>query len=406
MPSLDEQFFATLREAGMPDVPHGFSVALVHQAIPGAILAEIDDFIRVFDRVTTRPSWQSAVTAAAPSIARPRRREVCFFSAWDFHLPSDKPDGWQLIECNDNGSGLMFAALVNRVFYEVFAMGERRNGVEAPAPFAEFARRVAEIIRSEGETFFGAPMPGAVLILDDAQSVTTGRFRHEFPLLRDLCRRAGCGCEIGTPDELHWDGAQLVCRGHRVSFVVNRSTDFFWEDRAYGALRAAYADGSVFVAPNPFTYATRSDKRVLEFLSRPVADSECGIRADERVLLSAHIPETRVLREENIDDLAREKQKWVFKPCHGFASHGLLPSAQVGRARLRRMIAKGECYVAQRRVPKSRLDSREGVPTWTDLRVWAYRGERLLLSGRASRNPDGVDLAPPGGWVPTYALSE
>jgi hypothetical protein len=46
---------------------------------------------------------------------------------------------------------------------------------------------------------------------------------------------------------------------------------------------------------------------------------------------------------------------------------------------------------------------RHQVPVSPGLRVWAYRGERFLLSGRASRRPDAVDLSPPGGWLPTYA---
>ena len=45
----------------------------------------------------------------------------------------------------------------------------------------------------------------------------------------------------------------------------------------------------------------------------------------------------------------------------------------------------------------------DGARLWTDLRVWAYRGEIVLLSGRASTHPDRLDLAPPGGWLPTYA---
>jgi hypothetical protein len=158
----------------------------------------------------------------------------------------------------------------------------------------------------------------------------------------------------------------------------------------------------VLVAPNPFTYATRSDKRVLEPLSRPVSDVALGIRPDERALLSVHVPETRLLGPENVDELAREKEQWVFKPCHGFASHGILTAAQVGRTRLHRLLKKGDPYVAQRRAPKSRVDASEGVSLWTDLRVWAYRGERVLLSGRASRHPDSVDLSSPGGWIPTY----
>jgi len=110
----------------MPDVSEQFSVALVHQEIPRTILAEIDTFIRVFDRGTARPAWQQTVTASGPEIARLKRSEACFFSAWDFHIPREQPDHWQLIECNDNGSGFLFAALMNRVYYEVSGRSMRR----------------------------------------------------------------------------------------------------------------------------------------------------------------------------------------------------------------------------------------------------------------------------------------
>ena len=41
-------------------------------------------------------------------------------------------------------------------------------------------------------------------------------------------------------------------------------------------------------------------------------------------------------------------------------------------------------------------DLDDGERLWTDLRVWAYRGEIVLVSGRASRRPDRLDLEPPG----------
>jgi hypothetical protein len=401
MPIFEDRLYSALREAGMSDVPERFSVALVPQVVPRALLAAIESFIRVFDRVTTRPAWQEAMTASGPAIARQRRSEVCFFSAWDFHLPPERPDRFQLIECNDNGSGMMLAAILNRLYYELSGVGERR-ALEAPPSVPAFGQRVLGMIRTEVRAFTEGPSPGLVLILDDAESLREGKFRHEHLLLRDLCRRAGWRAETGSPAETTWEDGQLLCRGDRVAFVINRSTDFFWEGEAFSALRSAYAEGSVLVAPNPFTYATRSDKRLLEPLSRPVSDVELGIRPDERALLSVHVPETRLLGPENVDELAREKEQWFFKPCHGFASHGLLTAAQVGRTRLRRLLNKGDPYVAQRRVPKSRVDASEGVSLWTDLRVWAYRGERVLLSGRASRHPDSVDLSSPGGWIPTY----
>jgi len=385
----------------MRDVPERFSVALVPQVVPRALLAAIESFIGVFDRVTTRPAWQEAMTANGPAIARQRRSEVCFFSAWDFHLPPERPDSFQLIECNDNGSGMMFAAILNRLHYELSGIGER-CALEAPPSVAAFGQRVLGMIRTEAQAFSEGPSPDLVLILDDAESLREGKFRHEHLLLRDLCRRAGWRAETGTPTETAWEGGQLLCRGDRVAFVINRSTDFFWEGEAFSALRSAYAEGGLPVTPNPFTYATRSDKRLLEPLSRPVCDIELGIRPDERALLSIHVPETRLLTPENVDELGREKEQWFFKPCHGFASHGILTAAQVGRTRLRRLLNKADPYVAQRRAPKSRVDASEGVSLWTDLRVWAYRGERVLLSGRASRHPDSIDLSSPGGWIPTY----
>jgi hypothetical protein len=366
-------------------------------------MAEVERFIRVFDAVTTRPSWQEAVTASAPSIAREPRPEVCFFSAWDFHLPPGHPGDWQLIEFNDNGSGFLYAAALNHLFYELAGLGDRRD-LEPPVDFAALAGHLADLVEGEARRYFGELPDGLLLVLDDAESLERGRFRNELILLRDLLRGRGWRAELASPADTHWDGRRLLAADGEVRFVVNRSTDFLWEGRSFEALRAAYEAGCVYVAPNPFTYATRSDKRLLELLSRPDRDETLGIQPRERALLSDHVPETRLVREADVAELARRKQELVFKPAHGFAGRGLLESSRVGRSRLRRLLGQGREYVAQRRVPKPRLggEGAEGSPVWTDLRVWAYRGERFLLSGRASRRPDSLDLTPPGGWIPTF----
>jgi len=397
------RLFRALREAGIAEVPDGFSIALVHQEIPHELVAELDSFVRIFECVTTRASWQQAVTASAAEIARQRRSEVCFFSAWDFHLPPHSPSDWQLIEFNDNGSGLLLAALVNRLFYDLSGLAERPD-LTAPPRFADFSERIADIVEGEARRFFGDLPDGLFLILDDAESLERGRFRSELLLLRDLLRRRGRQAQIASPAQTRWDGRRLIAAEQEVSFIVNRSTDFFWEGDVFAPLRAAYEAGSMYVAPNPFTYATRSDKRLLEFLSRSHRDDELGILPEERAVLSAHVPETRLVREEDIDELARRGSELVFKPVHGFAGRGLIESSRVGRSRLRRLLRQEKGYVAQPRVPKTCLRSAaDPTPLWTDLRLWAYRGKRLLLSGRASRRPDRLDLAAPGGWISTFA---
>jgi len=190
----------------MTEIPDGFSIALVHQEIPSEVVSALDAFIRVFDTVTTRPSWQQRVTASAPEVSRNRRSEVCFFSAWDFHLPPGQPSGRQLIEFNDNGSGLLFAALLNRLFYELSDLAERPD-IAPPPSVPVLAEQVADMVEAEARRFLGEIPDGLFLVLDDAESLERGRFRSELVLLRDLLRRRGWEAQISSPAEMQWDGA-------------------------------------------------------------------------------------------------------------------------------------------------------------------------------------------------------
>jgi hypothetical protein len=398
-PGLAESFYATLQAAGMPQVPDEFSVVPQHQVIPGAILGAISDFIRVFDCITGRAAWQAATLREAPAIAQLRRPEVCFFSAWDYHFPPG--GGCQLIEFNDNGSGFLFAAIINAVYYDSAGLAGEQH-IAAPLRLPAFKQHVADLVEREAKAFFGESPGDLFVVLDDADSLQKGKFRRELELLGELLRRRGWRAALASPAEIRFDGRRALFNDQAVSFIVNRSTDFFWQGQDFSALRSAYQAGSVYVAPNPFTYATRSDKRLLEWLSRPDWDEELAIEPCERQILSEHVPETHLIRSENLDGLAQRKQDFAFKPLHGFAGRGLLGSAAVGRTRLRRLVAHGEGYVAQRWVAKPCLQI-NGESVWTDLRIWAYHGEIFHLSGRASRRPDRLDLAPPGGWLPTYA---
>ena len=397
----EETFFAALTSAGLPEIPKQFSVVPLAQLIRRETLLEIDNFIALFDRVTTRVAWQKAATRSAPQIAQPARSEICFFTAWDFHLSPEH--GWHLIECNDNGSGFLFAAVINRLYYESSDLAQM-SAFEPPPGMDAFGEQLAAMIEREAKVFFGAVPDGLFLVLETTDMLRSGKFNQELILLRNLLRRRDWSSEIGSPDQLLWDGRSLLWNGQRVDFIINPCTDFFWDGDEFSALRAGYLNGRVYVAPNPFTYATRSDKRLLEWLSSSHSDRELGILPEDRALLSAHVPETYLLQDENLSELAAKKTEFFFKPAHGFASHGILTSSQVGTARLRQLLKRNRAYVAQKTVPKPTLSAgRPGaeVTLWTDLRVWAYRGERFLISGRASTQRDRIDLTPPGGWLPT-----
>ncbi len=398
--SRREQLWDRLRAAGIPGVPDEFSVTFAHQAIPAAVLAEIDEFIGVFEEVTTRSAWQECVIGSSGHCLPARRPEVCFFSAWDFHLPPGGP--WQVIEFNDNGSGLLYAGFINECFHALLEPA-RRAGLEAPPSAAELGRNITRMVRREAEGFFGNMPEELFLIVDEPEALERGKFGGEMEMLRELFQEQGWPADVGSTASLRWDGERLWHGDARVAFIVNRSTDFFLEKEATRPLRDAFLHGGVYVAPNPFTYATRSDKRLLEFLSLPSWDRDLGIGAREREVLSRHIPETRLLRADNIDAVVENRHQFVFKPIRSHASRGFLPSARVGRSRLRRLLRKGEGYVAQRKVGRARIQLGEDVSVWADLRVWAYRGQRVLLSGRTSIDADSLDLTAPAGWLPTFA---
>jgi hypothetical protein len=217
--------FAALEAAGMPPVPEEFSVVPRHQQIPAATVDAIRGFIGVFDQVTARAAWQEAARRSLPAIAQITRLETCFFSAWDFHLPPE--GGCQLIEFNDNGSGFLFAAIINAVYYAATAPPLDRKALTPPLEVAVFRKHILDMVKREATAFHRGWPEGLFLVLDDAESLQQGKFRGELELLHDLFRGEGWEAALGSPARTRWDGRHLLFDDRPVSFVVNRSTDFF-----------------------------------------------------------------------------------------------------------------------------------------------------------------------------------
>jgi hypothetical protein len=196
--AVQEKYFAAFRAAWLPEVPGEFSVVAWHQVVPNSTLAETARFIRAFDRVAARNAWQTAAYRKAPLIAQLKYPEVCFFSAWDFHLPPG--GGFQLVEFNDNGSGFLFAAIINALYHE--AAGLRRDKrIVAPPCLRLFCEQIGDLVEQEAKSFFEELPKDLFLILDDAESLDHGEFRNEIWLLRDLFQQRGWRAELAGPAE-------------------------------------------------------------------------------------------------------------------------------------------------------------------------------------------------------------
>jgi hypothetical protein len=389
-------FYAALQAAGMPEVPGDFSGVPQHQVIPSAILAEISDFILSSTALLlVRPGRRR------PCVMRQQLRSldgrVCFFSAWDFHLSLGC--SWQLIELNDNGSGFIFAATINALYYEAAGLRQEQR-IMAPAHLPAFNQHIGDLVEQEARAFFGECPAGLFLVLDDAESLQQGKFRKELQLLCDLLHRRGWRAELGCRAAFAGTASNCSSTGRRCATSSTARPISSGGPRTSAPTEGLSRWSGVCRAKS-FHLCYAQDKRLLEWLSRSHWDKELGIELEERQILGHRVPETHLIRTENVEVLAQKKQEFVFKPLHGFAGRGLLDSAAVGRARMRRLARQSEGYVAQKWVPKPSMKT-DGTDLWTDLRVWAYRGGIFHLSGRASRRPDRLDLTSPGGWLPTY----
>lgn len=148
---------------------------------------------------------------------------------------------------NDNGSGVLFAALINRIFYETF----NPEPVQAPLTWPEMSAHVVDMMAREAAGFFGAIPQGLFLIVNDPQSLRKGRFRQELVLLRNILQGAGWRAEVGMPVETRWDGPHLRWRNQIVSFVVNRSTIFFGNTICLAPLLPPIGNGPFMSHPIP-----------------------------------------------------------------------------------------------------------------------------------------------------------
>ena len=118
------------------------------------------------------------------------------------------------------------------------------------------------------------------------------------------------------------EGGALRVDGERVDLVYNRLTDFFFDDPACAALRAAYESGDVVVTPNPHVYALYADKRHLTVLSDPDRLREWGSRRMSSRLLAASVPRTRLVEPARRDELWAQRKQYFFKPVRRLRQQG------------------------------------------------------------------------------------
>jgi hypothetical protein len=247
----------------------------------------------------------------------------------------------------------------------------------------------------------------------------------EFEILRDAFDASGVPTCICDPRDLVFEGGALAAAGRRIDLVYRRVliNDIVAHPAECAALVEACAARAVCVA-NTFRCKMPHKKAFFAVLTDPRNDALFG--SEERAVLRAHVPWTRVLedvatekdgvRAGLLERVRAQREQFVLKPNDEYGGKGVIlgwetPSGQWDDALTSALKDRRGTWIVQERIPVRRevfpqFDS-EGTVTMREVLVdfapYLFRGRmggyltRLSASGLAN-------VTAGGGQVPSFVI--
>jgi hypothetical protein len=352
--------------------------------------------IDAIETVACNSSYQTAVLAHAPEIARYQPGPVGVFMGYDFHLG---PTGPKLIEINTNAGG----ALINAYLLE--AQRACCADKEAAAAMHGDPRKLFDkfmlSFESEWRHQHRAGPLKSIAIVD--RSPKEQYLHPEFILFKRLFETHGLVAVIASPEELSHHHGVLWHDAKRIDLVYNRLTDFDLSQPDSRILRTAYLAGEVVVTPNPRAHALFANKKNLTFLTDEKTLRQWGVAEELIAILLDGIPRTEPVDHADADALWARRGKLFFKPSAGFGGKAAYRGDKITR-KVWSDILK-EDYVAQDIVPPSArtisIDGRS-ESLKADLRNYAYEGSVQLVAARLYQGQTTNFRTPGGGFAPVF----
>jgi hypothetical protein len=377
--------------------PHLFSATTAF--ISGEHFSGIQALIDAVESIVRLPGYQESALARAPRIAQLDPGPLGVFLGFDFHLTSGGP---QLIEINTNAGGALLNTVLARS--QQACCREMFTEFEPTADLRNLEKLFYEMFSEEWRRQRGEAPLGRVAIVDDNPS---GQYLYpEMRLFERMFTRFGTETVIADACELIWRDGRLWHEERTVELVYNRLTDFYLEDPAHLALRAAYEAGAVVVTPHPRAHALYADKRNLVPLSHDGTLEALGVPAEARAILVAGIPRTESVTPGRAEALWAERRKLFFKPAAGYGSKAAYRGDKLTR-RVWQEVLHGN-YVAQALVTPSErhveVDS-AGTDLKLDVRAYVYGGAIQLVAARLYEGQTTNFRTPGGGFAPVFIVN-
>ena len=407
--SLDPQALALALEAefGQPGLsamvrercPSLFAAQPVFVAAPQ--LQRIAQVIRAVESVVALPAYREKVLADAPAIARvsPGGAQSVFFG-YDFHLAHGRLG---LIEINTNAGGAMLNAVLARAQRSCCAAMEEM--LPTRASVAVFEQQLVDMFRREWRLAGHALHARSLATIAIVDELPEQQYLYpEFLLFKRLFERHGIRAVIADPAALVWREGRLKHGDLAIDLVYNRLTDFYLEQPASAALRAAYEQQAVVLTPHPQAHALYADKRRLALFSDAPRLQALGVPEPTRQVLLENVPRTELVSAADAERLWAARRGLFFKPVAGFGSRAAYRGDKITR-RVWDEILAGD-YVAQAVVPPGERLVEGGDANRAmkfDLRAYAYGGEVQWVAARLYQGQTTNFRTPGGGFAPVYS---
>jgi uncharacterized circularly permuted ATP-grasp superfamily protein len=330
------------------------------------------------------------------------------------------PDSLAFAEYNaESPAGLGYTEVLSSLFDALPVMDRFKE--QFTAEYFGLSSALLEALLASYRDWGGTASPPTILIVDwrDVPTWT------EFEILQQRFEAAGVPTVVSDPRDVLFERGQLTAGGRRIDLVYRRVliNDVLGRPEECASLVRAYRAGAVCVA-NTFRckvphkkafFAVLTDERHAQLFT-----------PDERALIDAHVPWTRLLAERRttigsasvdlVEHVRRHKDEFVLKPNDEYGGAGVVLGWEAGddtwQATLERALSGSEgLWVVQRRIPvrhevfpmietPHRVTMRDML---VDVAPYLFRGKVAGFLTRLS----GTGLAnvtSGGGQVPSFVV--
>ena len=329
---------------------------------------------------------------------------------------------YSFVELNgESPAGIAYADAAYDIFSSLPVMQEFTKHYNVRPLYGR--RYMLEVLLKSYEEFLGHTPERkpriAIVDLPDRPTI------KEFELFREFFESNGFPSVICTPQQLEFSNNRLSVAGQEIDIVYKRLlvNEYLPILDEYPALLNAYRAGAICMV-NSFRsklihkkalFAVLTDQRYASLFS----DAELAA-------IHAHVPWTRVVRDEQsdydnapvelLDFIRRNSERLVLKPNDDYGGHGITIGWNVSQTdwdgAIAAALANGD-YLVQERVPTAR----ETFPALTDDGRVEFAEQLvdldpLLFNGKVGSAftrlsyTELANVSSGGGMVPTYIVSQ